>query len=79
MNTQSISTSSPSLTDAYYRGFPVTTVMTEAITTHTTSPTIPTYRVMDESGVVIDPEQDPQVQGGSGHPVTIVIQRCIDC
>ena len=63
-NTQSISTSGPYLTEAYYRGFPVTTTMTDAITTHSTSHTIPTYRVMDERGVVIDPAEDPQVQEG---------------
>lgn len=58
---KSVSTSCPHLTDAYCRGFPVTTVLSEAITTQTTAQAISTYRVMDERGVVTDSTQDPQL------------------
>ena len=59
-HTQALSTSVPRRTNDFYRGFPLTTTLSEATTTHT-SDSLPTYRVMDEGGVVIDPQQDPKV------------------
>ncbi len=59
-HTQALSTSVPRCTDEFYRGFPLTTTLSEATTTHT-SDSLPTYRVMNEGGVVIDPQQDPKV------------------
>lgn len=60
ITTQSLSTSCSLHSNEHYRGFPLTTDLSVASTPHTSKP-IHVYRVMDESGKVIEPPQDPKV------------------
>lgn len=53
---------SPSLLDDPTRGPPYTTNFNAANVSHTPKEVIPTYRIMDADGNVIDPKEDPQVK-----------------
>ena len=53
---------SPSLLDDPTRGPPYTTNFNAARVSRTPKEVIPTYRIMDAHGDVIDPKEDPQVQ-----------------
>ena len=49
------------------RGPPYTSKMTEASYTRHEVPILPTYRILDTNGQVIDPQEDPKVAAAASY------------